>query len=397
MTEYNYTRVYAPIHLDAAAANAAAIRNQLPAETKIMGAVKADGYGHGAVPIALAIAPFVDGYLVAMIEEAVSLRRHGINKPILILGVTDPSRYEDLLAGDIRTTVFTMEQAQSLSDAAVSQQCKAKIHLAVDTGMNRIGMRADESGADLAAAITKLPGLEVEGLFTHFARADEVDKMWARQQLNRYRHFIKLLDARNINIPYKHCANSAGVIDLPASYMNLVRPGIAIYGMYPSDEVETGQVVLKPVMELKSRIVYIKDIPAGSQIGYGGTFLANKPMRIATIPVGYGDGYPRNLSNRGYVLIRGEKAPIVGRICMDQFMVDITDLPEVTLTDIVTLIGTDGSQQIHVEELAALCGGFHYEVVCNISKRVPRLFMDQDKVVGSKDYFDDIYHGFGGL
>jgi len=392
-----YTRVYALIHLDAVIANIQAMQKSLPPGTGVMGAVKADGYGHGAVPVALAIEAYVRGYLVAMVEEAKILRRHGIRKPILILGVTHQSRYPELLADDIMPTLFTMEQARPLAELAAARHQKARVHLAVDTGMNRIGMPADEAGAELAAAIARLPGIEVEGAFTHFARADENDKTWTKKQLAAFQRFIGLLTDRGVSIPYKHCANSAGMIDLPGSHLDLVRPGIAIYGLYPSDEVKQHNVRLEPVMELKSRVTYVKTIPAGSQVSYGGTFCAPKTMRIATIPVGYADGYPRNLSNTGYVLIHGQKAPILGRICMDQFMVDVSDILAAAVDDPVTLIGTDGTEQIRVEDLAALSGGFHYEIVCNIGKRVPRIFLNHGGVVGSKDYFDDIYHGFGGL
>ncbi len=397
MTNHKYTRVYAEVDLDAAAANIKAIKNSLPPGTGMMAAVKADGYGHGSVPIARAIESSVSGYIVAAVDEAVLLRRHGIDKPILVLGVTHPGRYPDLLANDIIATVFTMEQALPLSELAAAGGTKARVHLAVDTGMNRIGMRADEAGADLAAAIAKLSGIQVEGLFTHFARADEVDKVWARKQLDAYLRFTELLDERGLDIPCRHCANSAGIIDLPETHMDMVRPGIALYGMYPSDAVKMQEIALKPVMSLRSRIIYIKPVPPGSQISYGGTFCTPKTMQIATIPVGYGDGYPRNLSNRGWVLIHGKKAPILGRICMDQFMVDVTDIPEAAVDDEVTLMGRDGSELIRTEDLAAWSGGFHYEIVCNIGKRVPRVYLQEGKVVGCKDYFDDIYHGFVGL
>lgn len=392
-----YTRACALIHLDAAIANIKAMQRHLPPGTQMMAAVKADGYGHGAVPVALAIEPYVRGYLVAMIDEARILRRHGIRKPILILSVTHQSRYPELLAEDIMPTIFTMEQARPLAELAAAGHQNARIHLAVDTGMNRIGMPADEAGAELAAAIARLPGIVVEGLFTHFASADEGDKSWAKEQLAAYHRFVGLLNERGVSIPYRHCANSAGLIDLPESHLELVRPGIAIYGLYPSDEVGRNFVPLMPVMELKSRITYIKTIPAGSRVSYGGIFCAPKTMRIATIPVGYGDGYPRNLSNTGYVLIRGQKAPILGRICMDQFMVDVSGIVDAAVDDPVTLLGTDGKEQIQAGELAALCGGFHYEIVCNIGKRVPRVYLNHGEVVGCKDYFDDIYHGFGGL
>jgi len=246
-----------------------------------------------------------------------------------------------------------------LSEQAVRMGRKAKIHLAVDTGMNRIGMYPDEAGADLAAAIGALPGIEIEGLFTHFARADETDKESTGLQLERYLHFVELLRQRGLKIPVKHCSNSAGIIDLPQTHLDAVRAGISIYGLYPSDEVDRPQVPLKPVMSLKSFITYVKIIAPGSEVSYGGTFCAEKPMRVATVSAGYGDGYPRGLSNKGCVLVCGRRAPILGRICMDQFMVDVTEIPEAGIDTEVTLIGRDGDEEITVEELAALSGGFH--------------------------------------
>lgn len=390
-----YTRVYAEIDLDAAVFNMESMKRSLAPETGMIGVVKADGYGHGAVPVALAIDPYVEGYAVATVDEALVLRNHGIDKPVLILGVTHKSRYEELLKNDIRPSVFTMDQAVPLSALAVSMGTKAKVHLALDTGMSRIGLEADEGGADLAAQIAALPGIEAEGLFTHFARADETDKTAARRQIAAYCHFVELLEQRGVKIPVRHCSNSAGIIDLPEANMDQVRAGISIYGMYPSDEVDQERVTLKPVMVLRSFITYIKPLQAGRAVSYGGTFVADRPMRIATVPVGYGDGYPRNLSGRGYVLIRGRKAPILGRVCMDQFMVDVTGIPDAAEEDLVTLIGRDGGEEILVEDLARLGGGFHYEIVCDIGKRVPRVYTRMGEHIGSKDYFDDIYHGFG--
>lgn len=389
-----YTRVYAPIDLDAVVFNMEAMKRRLAPGTGIIGVLKTDGYGHGAVPLAKVMDPYVQGYAVAAIEEGLILRRHGITKPVLVLGVTHKSRNEELIASQIRPSVFTMEQAVPLSEQAVRMGRKAKIHLAVDTGMNRIGMYPDEAGADLAAAIGALPGIEIEGLFTHFARADETDKESTRLQLERYLHFVELLRQRGLKIPVKHCSNSAGIIDLPQTHLDAVRAGISIYGLYPSDEVDRLQVPLKPVMSLKSFITYVKIIAPGSEVSYGGTFCAEKPMRVATVSAGYGDGYPRGLSNKGCVLVCGRRAPILGRICMDQFMVDVTEIPEAGIDTEVTLIGRDGDEEITVEELAALSGGFHYELICDLGKRVPRVYYKDGKIVGTKDYFDDCYHDF---
>ena len=390
-----YSRVYATVNLDAVASNMRSMRDNLPASTLIMGSVKADGYGHGSVPVAKTIEPYVFGYAVATIDEGIILRRHGINKTILILGVTHESRYEDLLRYDIRTAMFQYEKAKKLSDLALKQGKKAVVHLALDTGMSRIGMKADREHAKEAAAIAALEGIEVEGLFTHFARADETDKSAYEEQYRRYKEFLGYLKELGVKIPIRHCSNSAGIVEsLESNHMDMVRAGIAIYGMYPSDEVDHNSVKLTPAMEIKSCITYIKEIEAGTAVSYGGTFVADHTMKVATIPVGYGDGYVRSLSGKGDVLIHGKRAAILGRICMDQFMVDVTDIPDVQEDDEVTLLGSDGAECITMEELAEKSGGFHYEMICDIGKRIPRVYLKVGKVVGTKDYFDDVFKGF---
>ena len=390
-----YSRVYATVNLDAVASNMRSMRDNLPASTLIMGSVKADGYGHGSVPVAKTIEPYVFGYAVATIDEGIILRRHGINKTILILGVTHESRYEDLLRYDIRTAMFQYEKAKKLSDLALKQGKKAVVHLALDTGMSRIGMKADREHAKEAAAIAALEGIEVEGLFTHFARADETDKSAYEEQYRRYKEFLGYLKELGVKIPIRHCSNSAGIVEsLESNHMDMVRAGIAIYGMYPSDEVDHNSVKLTPAMEIKSCITYIKEIEAGTAVSYGGTFVADHTMKVATIPVGYGDGYVRSLSGKGDVLIHGKRAAILGRICMDQFMVDVTDIPDVQEDDEVTLLGSDGAECITMEELAEKSGGFQYEKSCDIGKRIPRVYLKDGKVVGTKDYFDDVFKGF---
>ena len=390
-----YSRVYATVNLDAVASNMRSMRDNLPASTLIMGSVKADGYGHGSVPVAKTIEPYVFGYAVATIDEGIILRRHGINKTILILGVTHESRYEDLLRYDIRTAMFQYEKAKKLSDLALKQGKKAVVHLALDTGMSRIGMKADREHAKEAAAIAALEGIEVEGLFTHFARADETDKSAYEEQYRRYKEFLGYLKELGVKIPIRHCSNSAGIVEsLESNHMDMVRAGIAIYGMYPSDEVDHNSVKLTPAMEIKSCITYIKEIEAGTAVSYGGTFVADHTMKVATIPVGYGDGYVRSLSGKGCLLIHGKRAAILGRICMDQFMVDVTDIPDVQEDDEVTLLGSDGAECITMEELAEKSGGFHYEMICDIGKRIPRVYLKDGKVVGTKDYFDDVFKGF---
>lgn len=389
-----YYRAYAQINLDHIADNIKAMKANINTGTGIIGVVKTDGYGHGAVPVAKTIDPYVRGYAVATLEEGIILRNHGIIKPILILGPTHESGYQKLLMHQISPTIFRLEQAKKLSMLADAAGRVGTVHIAVDTGMSRIGLLPDETSADIVMEISKLPGIQIEGLFTHFAKADETDKLATELQLKKYLFFVSLLKKRGISIPIQHCCNSAGIIDISEANLDMVRAGISIYGLYPSDEVEKSRVVLKPAMELKSFITYKKKIPAGTPVSYGGTFVAEKEMEIATISIGYGDGYPRNLSGKGSVLIHGKRARILGRVCMDQMMVDVTEIKEAKEWDTVTLIGRDGSDCIAVEELAEIGGGFHYEIICNIGKRVPRVYLRNGNTIGTKDYFNDRYTGF---
>lgn len=385
-----YLRVCAEINLDAAAYNLKNMKNNLEKETRIIAVVKTDGYGHGAVPIARMAEEldYIWGFAVATIEEAVMLRREGVQKPILVLGFVFPDGYEDAVRYDIRLAVFKLSMARQLSEEAVRQGKTAYLHIKVDTGMGRIGFPDDGDSADAVKEISLLPQVQIEGLFTHFARADEKDKEAARQQLSRYLDFSRMLEERGIEIPMRHCSNTAGIFDLKEANLDAVRAGISIYGLYPSDEVNKFAVAITPVMSLKSHVAFIKDVEPGTAISYGGTFVAEHRMRIATIPVGYGDGYPRSLSNKGYVLIRGRRAPITGRVCMDQFMVDVTDIPDAREGDMVTLIGSEGGQEITMEFLGELSGRFNYELACDIGKRVPRRFWRYGKVAATQDYFE---------
>ena len=386
-----YNRVYATVNLDAVADNMKEMAGNLPSGTGMIGVVKADGYGHGSVPVAMAVDPYVRGFAVATVEEGVILRRHGIGKMILVLGVTHPDQYGELIRYQIRPTVFTLRQAERLSELACREGVRAKLHLAVDTGMSRIGMMPVKESVDLIEAMSKLPSLQLEGLFTHFAKADEGDKTFAKQQIEQFQTFLNMLEERGIKIPVKHCSNSAGIIDMKEANFNAVRAGISMYGLYPSQEVDTTNVILIPALEWKSFVTYVKEIPEGTPVSYGGTFVADKKMTVATIPVGYGDGYPRNLSNKGSVLIHGERARILGRVCMDQMMVDVTDIPDVKVDDEVTLIGIEEEDQITAVELAETGGGFHYEILCDINKRVPRVYLKGGQIFGKKDYFNDRY------
>lgn len=389
-----YSRVYETVDLDAVRHNMEAMKANLAEGTKMIGVVKCDGYGHGAVPVAIAIDPYVWGYAVATVEEAVILRKHGIKKPILVLGVVPYDGYDLLVEYDIASAVFQYKRALLLSETALKHGKKAVIHLVADTGMSRIGLGITEEAADEAVKIKSLPGIEVEGLFTHFAKADETDKAATNRQMEHYRRFVDLLLERGLEIPILHCSNSAGILDLPAANFHAVRAGISIYGIYPSDQVDKNTVKLIPAMGLKSVVTYIKTIASGTAVSYGGTFVADREMVVATIPVGYGDGYPRNLSGKGEVLIRGKRAKILGRVCMDQFMVDVTDIEGVEEDDEAVLIGKQAEHEITVDDLANTCGGFHYEILCDIGKRVPRVYYEDGKIVGTKDYFDDNYKGF---
>ena len=372
-----YPRVEAEIDLGAIRDNFMAMRNRLRDDTKMIAVVKTDAYGHGAVRIAEMMEPeaYIWGFAVATTEEAVELRRAGIRKPILCLGFVFPQDYDLLVRLQIRPATFKLSMARQLSEAASRAGMTLPVHLAVDTGMGRIGFQVCEGDADEASEIAKLPNLKVEGLFTHFARADERDKDYTQEQFRKYCRFEQMLKDRGVSIPLRHAANSASIMELPGTHLDAVRAGITIYGIYPSDEVDRNLMPMKPAMSLISHICYIKKVPAGTSISYGGTFVTERESRIATIPVGYGDGYPRSLSNKGSVLIRGRRAPIVGRVCMDQFMVDVTEI-EAEEFDRVTLLGQDGKDAVTTDELGRLSGRFPYELVCDISKRVPRVYVN---------------------
>ncbi|MGN0141151.1 MAG: alanine racemase, partial [Roseburia sp.] len=332
---------------------------------------------------------YLAGYAVATVEEGLILRNHGIKKPILILGYAFPDQYDELIAADMRPTVFTREMAEELSTAASRVGKDCRIHFAVDTGMSRIGYQVAEESAQEMVQIAKLPHIMVEGIFTHFARADELDKTSAKEQLARFRQMIAMLEEKGLSIPIKHCSNSAGIVELPEANMDMVRAGITLYGLWPSQEVRRDIIDLKPALSLITHVAYVKELEAGREISYGGTYVTERASRIATIPVGYADGYARGLSNKGEVLIHGKRAPIRGRVCMDQFMVDVTDIPEVKIGDEVVLIGSLGSECISMEEVGEISGRFNYEFVCNLGKRIPRVFRRNGKIIATKDHFSE--------
>lgn len=388
----SYQRVWAEVDLDAIWENMVHMKENIAEKTKILAVIKTDGYGHGGVPIAkmLEQLDFMFGYAAATYEEAHVLREAGVKKPILILGYTFPYCYEELIREEIRPAVYRRDTVEELVAAAAKVGQKAKVHIKVDTGMGRIGITPDEEGLEFVRFLMGHPELEVEGIFTHFAKSDEADKTSANHQLELFQNFIDRIQTElGLTIPVKHCSNSAAILEMPQANMDMVRAGITTYGLYPSEEVSKDIVPLRAAMSLYSHIVYCKTIHAGQSVSYGGLFTAQKDTRVATIPVGYGDGYPRSLSGKGYVLIRGKKAPILGRVCMDQFMVDISEIPGVMEGDKVTLLGVDGTERITAEELGELSGRFNYEFVCDLGKRIPRVYRQHGEITEVRDYFEN--------
>ena len=384
-----YYRVYADIDLDAIYENVKNAKALLKKDTKMMAIVKADGYGHGAVEVARQIDELVDAYGVAILEEGIELRKAGFTKPILILGYTPKPLYPAMIRYDIATAVFTMEMAKEISDTAVAMHKNANIHIKLDTGMSRIGFAITKESKEIIEQIAKLPGIEIKGCFSHFARMDEKDKTKANEQFAKFTKMVNALEKDGVDLGIRHISNSAGIMETPEVQMDMVRNGICLYGLYPSEEVQKERLPLKPAMELKAYVSYVKTLEPGVEIGYGGTYTTTKKTRVATIPVGYADGYSRCLSGKGSVLIHGKKAPILGRVCMDQFMVDITDIDNVCVGDRVTLFGKDGDSCITIEEISAMAHSFNYEFVCDIGKRIPRVYYRHGKVIETKDYYPD--------
>ena len=385
-----YSRVCARIDLDAVEYNLDMMKQNIKEETKMIGVIKTDGYGHGAVQIARYVMEekdYIWGYAVATLDEAVLLKKNQVKKPVLVLGCIFPDQRDIMIEQEVRMTCYTLEMAEDISKRAQKLNQKAYIHIKLDTGMSRLGFQITEESVEEICRIASLPNLVLEGMYSHFATADETDKTFTKKQLERYLWMKEKLEERKVTFPYYHCSNSAGIIDVKEANMDLVRAGISTYGLYPSNEVEKKNVPLKPALQLISHVAHVKWVESGTPVSYGCTYVTKRRTRIATIPVGYGDGYPRSLSNKGYVLIRGKKAPILGRVCMDQFMVDVTDIDAVTFQDRVTLVGMDGGEDLPVEVLSDLSGRFNYEFVCDLGKRIPREFIRNGKVVEQMDYF----------
>ena len=369
-----HSRVCANIDLSAVMHNMEAMHQNIDPDTKIMAVIKADGYGHGAVEVAHYLSDIADYFGVATIDEGVELRKAGLKQPILLLGYNSPSLYYKNLEYGVDQTIYCYDTAKAMSEAAVKSGKTARIHIALDTGMTRIGLSPDEKGLAIVEQIANLPNIKIEGLFTHLSCADMTDKAYTESQMKRYDYFVELLDKAGIEIPVKHICNSAAIMEYDDHRYDMARAGIILYGMYPSDEVDFSNLELIPAMSWYSHVVNIMEPEMERGVSYGATYVVDHPCRLATVSVGYADGYARSLSNKGWVLIHGKKAPIVGRVCMDQMMVDITDIPDVKLEDIVTLIGKDGDNFISVEDMANLAGSFNYEFVCDVGKRVPRVY-----------------------
>ncbi|HOE56332.1 MAG TPA: alanine racemase [Bacillota bacterium] len=373
---------WAEVDLNALAHNIREVRRLAEKGAIVTAVIKADGYGHGAGKIAQTLLDNgADRFAVAVLDEGIELRRGGFKVPILILGFTDKERAEEVISNDLGQAVYSWDLAEALSEEAVKQGKTAKIHVKIDTGMGRIGLQPDKDSVQLIRKISKLPNLEIEGIFTHFAVADTVDKAYTEGQFEKFNWICQELEKENVKTGIKHCGNSATIIDLPDMHMNMVRAGIMLYGLKPSDDVMLDKLELKQVMSLKVRISHVKEIEAGQSVSYGRKFIAGKKSRIASLPIGYADGYTRMLSGKAEALVKGRRVPVVGRICMDQCMIDVTGIEDVKVGDEVVLFGKQGNEFIHIDELAEKLGTINYEIVCMISKRVPRVYIKDGKIV----------------
>ena len=369
-----YYRTFATVDLDAIKSNFDALKSCTEPGALCCSVVKADGYGHGSVQVANALENKTDYFAVAALEEAIVLREAGIRKPILILGYTHPSQFETVIDYDIIPVIFHIDDARAFSDISLAKGGKHKIHTAVDTGMGRIGFTPDEKGADFVKEISLMPGIDLEGVFSHYAKADCFDKTSANIQTEKFDYFLSLLEEKGVNIPIKHICNSAGTIELKKHY-NMVRYGISLYGCYPSDEVDKTKLKLIPAMSVYSHVAHVKWIEPGDGVGYGQIYIAKEKRKIATIAVGYADGYNRCLTGKGWVLISGKRAPIRGKVCMDQIMVDVTDIDDVEVGDIAVLLGKYGEEEISAETFGELSHSFDYEVLCTFMPRIKRFYL----------------------
>ncbi|MEE0954188.1 MAG: alanine racemase [Eubacterium sp.] len=371
-----YDRCYAEISVGALNHNLAEIKKRVAPGVKILAVVKANAYGHGAERVACEYADKVDFFAVATAEEGIQLRDCGIKNPILILGYTSPSQYEEIICHQIRPAVYSLEDAEKFQAAAEKLGVKAPLHIALDTGMTRIGFDILEESADRIARIAAMPNVILEGMFSHFSCCDQQDKEYCKFQLKNFTDMIGMLEKRGVNVPIRHICNSAGIMEFDDYRFDMVRAGIIIYGIYPSEDVQKERLDLRPVLSWKAHVIRVHEVGPGVSVSYGAAYTTSRPTTIATVSVGYADGYPRALSSKGRVLIHGKSAPIIGRVCMDQMMVDITNISDVKVEDTVTLVGWDGDEHISIEEIADPCARFNYEMLCDISPRVKRVYVD---------------------
>jgi len=382
--------VWAEINLDNLIHNIQEVRRVVKDEAKITAVIKADGYGHGALEIAgTLLENGADRLAVATLSEAVQLRRVFQKVPILVLGYTPESCAEDVITNKIVQTIYSLEQARHYSNKAQELAMETAFHIKLDTGMSRLGLQPVSETIIEIKEISQLPNVTIEGIFTHFAVADEIDKTFTKKQYEKFMHFCEKLEKEGVDIPIKHVSNSAGIIDLPDMNLDMVRAGIMLYGLYPSDEVNKECVDLKQVMSLKVRISHVKELSEGIGVSYGLKFVTDKSSKIATLPIGYADGFTRMLTGKAEILVKGTKVPLVGRICMDQCMIDVTGVDGVSRGDEVVLMGTDGIQTISIDEVAQKLGTINYEIVCMIGKRVPRVYIKNNEIVKIKDYLLD--------
>ena len=374
--------VWAEVDLKAIAHNVQALKKITNPEARLMAVVKADAYGHGVLQVTRqALASGADVLAVARLNEAIQLRKAGFGVPILIFGFTPPKHADKLIEFDLTQTVWSFKTAEALSAASASGK-PIKIHLKVDTGMGRLGLLSDyfrnasleKTAIREVESIASLAGLELEGIYTHFAAADSADKSYAKKQFEIFLDFLEELRKAGLTIPVRHAANSAAIIDMPETHLDCVRPGISLYGLYPSDEVDKSRILLKPAMSLKARIVHLKQVPAGFKVSYSMTHETSKPTTIASVPVGYADGFNRLLSNQGHMLVGGCRAPIVGRVCMDQTMLDVGHVPDVKLEDEVVIFGKQQDEAITVDEVAASLNTINYEIVSSLTARIPKVY-----------------------
>lgn len=374
MQEYNKLtdRTYLEIDVNALRHNIEIVRTKVGGDVKILCLVKANAYGHGAVAVAKYCEDFIDYLGVATVDEGIELRKSGARLPILVVGNVAKSRFADAVGFDLELTAHCLDVAKSLDAYCKSNNKIAKVHIAVDTGMGRIGFLPDE--VDGAVEVCRLSNICVKGVFTHFAKADEYDKSYTYMQKNLFDKFVDSLKVAGVDVGLRHVANSASILEMPSDGYDMVRTGIMTYGLFPSADVDT-TVDLRPVMSMHTHVIHIKKLPKGSSVSYGGDFVTIKDTVVATIAVGYGDGYPRALSGKGYTLVRGKRAPIIGRICMDQTMIDVTDIQDVKVGDIVTLFGCQGNEKITADDIAKLADTINYEIVCGIAPRVNKVYI----------------------